>query len=365
MIDKQDMLMLARSVGVAVKEYVAAALLTMAARLDTLDSRIKAIPAGPQGEKGEKGEPGESIVGPAGPEGKPGEAIQGTPGMDGRPGKDAEAVDIAAIVAEAVKQIPVPKDGKDGMPGDSVDPERVRELVNGEVVKAVGALPRPKDGAPGKDAAPIHPDTVSLMVVTEVAKAIAAIPKAKDGRDGAVGRDALQIEILPMIDLTKSYPRGTYACHHGGLIRAVRNTDTMSGVIVGEIKTAGWEVVLNGIREVFVTQIDDRAFQVKHALTNGDRVVHDFSVPVLIYRDIYRAGEVYAKGDVVTWDGSAWYCVANLTKSGPAAIPSDWKLIVKRGRDSKPGVDGKPGPQGPQGPPGRDLTQLGPDGRKW
>jgi hypothetical protein len=48
-----------------------------------------------------------------------------------------------------------------------------------------------------------------------------------------------------------------------------------------------------------------------------------------IYRDIFRDGEFYRRGDVVTWGGSLWLAkVETRLKPGGG---DDWKLIVKNG----------------------------------
>ncbi|MBF2850479.1 portal protein, partial [Escherichia coli] len=79
---------------------------------------------------------------------------------------------------EAVSHIPVPRDGRD------YDPDVLQKAV----LDAVSALPAPQDG-----------------------------------------RDATALEILPAIDDQKSFPRGTYATHQGGLWRAYEKTHGMRG----------------------------------------------------------------------------------------------------------------------------------------
>lgn len=310
MIDNLEIDALMESTAVVVREYVT---LEIGKLTDTIvarvmldvERRIKEIPAGPKGEAG----------------------------------KDAEPVAAAEVVAEVLARIPAPRDGE---PGKDADPEVIRVLVLAEVERAVAAIPKPKDGEPGrpgKDAEPIHPDSISLMVVREVEKAVAAIPKSRDGRDGIDGRDALQIDILPGIDPAKSYPRGTWAKHFGGLARSTGS---------------GWETVIAGLAAVDVIQGDDfRTFTIKAQLTGADQVVATFSMPVLIYREIFKDGTEYARGDVVTWAGAAWHCQADSTRAKPSDGP-EWRLMVKRGDHGKDGTDGKPGARGPEGPKGRD-----------
>lgn len=52
-----------------------------------------------------------------------------------------------------------------------------------------------------------------------------------------------------------------------------------------------------------------------------------------VYREVWRAGEVYQRGEVATWEGSPWLAMAQTTAK-PGTSP-DWKLFVKRGRDGR------------------------------
>lgn len=52
------------------------------------------------------------------------------------------------------------------------------------------------------------------------------------------------------------------------------------------------------------------------------------------YKDVYDAAADYARGDVVTDDGSLWLCKADTTTDRPGQS-SAWKLICKRGKDGR------------------------------
>ena len=60
---------------------------------------------------------------------------------------------------------------------------------------------------------------------------------------------------------------------------------------------------------------------------------YSFTIPAMIYRDVFRDGEKYVSGDAVTWGGSLWIAKAE-TSAKPGESP-DWKLAVKKGRDGK------------------------------
>jgi collagen type III alpha len=99
---------------------------------------------------------------------------------------------------------------------------------------------------------------------------------------------------------------------------------------------------------------------------SGDQIkkVH-WSKPSIAdrHKGVWREGE-YQRGDTAQQDGSIFLALRD-TKQKPGMPDSGWLLVVKRGQHGKDGKDGKPGAQGPEGRPGRDLTQLGPDGKKW
>lgn len=276
-MEKPDIAALAGKMIEAVRTAIARSEAAIGKRIEELDARLKVIPPG---ERGERGPAGESIKGEKGEAGK-----------DGAPGKDA-VVDMAAL-AEMVRA-------------------------------AVAALPVPKDGAAGKDGAPGAKGETGVSLKGE--------PGAK-GEAGEPGRDAAALEILPSIDESKSYRRGTWASHAGGLIRAERATDP----VTDGLSKAGWVVMVEGLAAVVVTQGDDpRELTVAAMLTSGAKVLSEFRMPAMVYQEVWREG-AYERGDVVTWGGSAWHCQQKTTdQPGKSAA---WKLMVKEGR---PGKDSSP-----------------------
>lgn len=48
------------------------------------------------------------------------------------------------------------------------------------------------------------------------------------------------------------------------------------------------------------------------------------------YRGVYQPAETYAKGNLATYDGSLWACIAD--DPGKPGV-SGWQLAVKKGRD--------------------------------
>lgn len=244
----------------------------------------------------------------------------------GPPGKDASPEDIAAAVSAAVAQIPRPKDGVDGK---SVEPDEVQRMV----ARAVEALPTPRDGIDGPPG-----------------------PRGQDGRDGMDGRDATLIDPIPEIDETRSYARGTWAKHLGGLWLA-------RGVTVGMV---GWDCIIDGIAGFDVSGDEHgRDFVAVLRSSSGLESRHEFHVPALIYRGVWRESEVYTQGDATTRDGSVWMLTTPKQAGKPGSDGSGWQLAVKKGTDGRAGIRGDKGERGAEGRPGRDLTQMTLDGRKY
>ncbi|HFS2625207.1 TPA: phage portal protein, partial [Escherichia coli] len=234
---------------------------------------------------------------------------------------------LEQMVKEAVSHIPVPRDGRD------YDPEVLQKAVN----DAVANIPQPADGKS------ITPDDVRPMLEQMVKEAVSHIPVPRDGRDydpdvlqkavlDAVsalpapqdGRDATALEILPAIDDQKSFPRGTYATHQGGLWRAYEKTHGMRG----------WECLVDGVADIDVSMTGERLFSVVVRQSSGQRTEKTFSLPVMLYRGVFRAGETYHPGDTVTWGGSLWHCNSMTGDKPGEAHSSGWALAAKRGRDA-------------------------------
>ena len=215
-----------------------------------------------------------------------------------------ELPDISKMVTDAVAAIPRP-----------VAPELpdIGGMVKSEVAAQIAEI-EPQQPEPLPD--------IGAMVT----KAVNALPAAKDG-DGArqtLGRRGR--EILPGIDSDKSYMRGTFAHHSGGLWRSFQKTTGMNG----------WECLVDGVASVDITQDDERSFTITALQASGVKTEKTFSVPVMIYRDIFKEGEQYQPGDSVTWGGSVWYCHEQTTDKPGEPGAKGWKLAVKRGRDARP-----------------------------
>lgn len=291
------------------------------------------------------------------------------------PGKDGASVDpddLQRLVAEEVKNLPAPKDGlsvtiDDVLPfiteqiaaavaaiplpkdGADVDPELVRQAIADEV----GKLPPPQDGTsvtledvapliqeriveavalipaplPGKDGESVSVDQVKAMVDEAVARAIGQIQMPNHGEPG---RDALDLEILPEIDEAKSYVRGTYAKHLGGLWRSFERTAGLKG----------WECIVEGVAALKVEQDGERGIKAVAQLSSGAFQEAALTIESMIYRGVFAPG-AYVKGDTVTWGGSLWHCDEQTSDKPGEPGSKGWRLAVKKGRDGKDGINGK------------------------
>lgn len=75
---------------------------------------------------------------------------------------------------------------------------------------------------------------------------------------------------------------------------------------------------------------DGRSVTVKARATG--RVLGRLSFPIPVYRGVFKEGELYEPGDMVTHGGSLWHANEQ-TKAKPGEGP--YTLCVKRGRDGR------------------------------
>lgn len=397
---RPDMKAMADGLIEVVKSYVAQAHAALTGRVDAVERALAGLPTpkdGAPGERGADGAPGadgrdgvDGKDGAPGADGAPGE--KGADGRDGEPGKDGEKGLDGAPGRDGV-------DGKDGAPGlpgergEKGDPGEKGEDGQPGADGAPGKDGAPgldgkdgepgpagppgepgadgrdgidgRDGAPGQDGKSVSIDEVAMLVEQAVQKALAAAPVAKDGApgrdgvdgangaDGAPGRDALHLEILPAIDADKAYPRGTYAKHAGGLWRSFETTTGMKG----------WECIVEGDSDDQVELgADLRTFTYRKIKSSGRVIEKTFTLPVVIHKGVFKAGEQYEAGDATTWDGSTW--IAQRSTQEKPGVSDAWRLSTKRGRDGRDGLRGEKGERGAEGRAGLDLTQRG-DGAKW
>lgn len=208
--------------------------------------------------------------------------------------------------------------------------EAIKPVTAEDVLTLIPATKDGKDGTDGADGKSVDAEEIRKMIAEAVQAAVVIPENGKDGTDGADGKDALQLEILPEIDEQKSYSRGTFARHDGGLFRAYEKTHGLRG----------WECIVEGIASLEVVQHGEKGFKTVARMSSGSTVEKEITLPVAIYKGVYRDGENYTAGDMTTWGGSVWHCESNTTDK-PMDGSKSWKLAVKRGQDGKNGRDGR------------------------
>ena len=281
-------------------------------RLLALEARLPE--KGERGESGRDGAPGEpGAQGERGEKGERGET--GAPGRDGANGISVSAADIF----EQVKTDLTP-------------------VVQAWLQKLVGELPKAKDGKDGRDGIDGNngKDADPNQVAAQVIKSINQLPWPKDGKDG-VGLAGAVIDRDGHLIITKT-DGGT---HNLGI---VVGRDGAQG-IAGKDGAPGRD----GFGFDDMEAIED-GLKFGHRFRRGDQIKEFwFSKATLADFDheIFREGNVYPRGAVVSSDGSLFICKEE-TKQRPG-IGKAWRLAVKRGKDGKDGRDGARGERGPAG----------------
>ncbi len=259
-------------------------------RIDALEAR--APEKGERGEKGLDGERGQDgATGEPGRPGDPGEpGPKGDRGPQGEPGEPGRPGDPGANGAPGER-------GPQGEKGDAG--ERGEKGEQGEPGPRGPAGDPGEKGLDGRD--------------------------GRDGKDGPAGRDALQIDVLPAINAERSYARGTYASHAGGLWVARRATEGMEG----------WECIVDGLAAIDLAQKDARNFVLTLRTASGRNIERALQVPAMVYRGVFKEGAEYARGDTVTWGGSLWHCDEDTASKPDAVGTKAWTLCAKRGTNGK------------------------------
>ena len=235
---------------------------------------------------------------------------------------DIVARAIAEVTAPLLERIAV-LEARPAVKGEKGDKGDAGEPGAAGVGESGPAGPVGPAGQNGKDA---DPEVINALVAEAVQKAVALIPVAKDGRDGDDGKDGR--------DGLSGQPGRDGEKGADGL----NGKDGADGL---------------GFDDIKVEHDGERGFLLKFVAQDRQTTFGGFSVPVQIYRGVWRQ-DTYEAGDTVTWAGSMWHCNGT-TNEKPGDGSKAWTLCVKKGSDGKggpQGPEGKGGPQGPQGPMG-------------
>lgn len=208
---------------------------------------------------------------------------------------------VEKLIEAEIAKIPPPE------PAKEVNREELAALVS----EAVAAIPAPQDGQS------VHIEDVIPAIVAEVERAVAAIPIPKDGEPGEPGKDAAGI-----VEALKDSGELVLTLQDGRLIR--------TGVRDGEKGKDGRDgFELTDYDEWFE---DDGRTLVRRFTVGEDFKEFRHQTVLPRYRQVFKEGEAYTRGDIVTWGGHAWHCDKDTTAKPDSG---DWSQMVKKGRDGK------------------------------
>lgn len=267
-----------------------------------VEKSISALPQGPQGAPGVDGRDGEK--GDTGPAGNDGRSIT----------VEDVLPTLKQIVSEEVSKLPKPERGEKGEPGDrgadgtpaSVDEEEIAEKVLSQVMEALKSIPVPKDGKDGRDGI--------------------------DGKDG-VGATSAMIDRNGELVLTMSDGKTIQlGCVVGKDGRSIEETSIKSMVedAVSSLPKPKDGADGLGFDDMDLAEKDEGIFL---QFMRGDRV-KEFRLPVVTDRGVFKIGTVYRKGDGITDQGSFWIAQKDEVTERPGSCDG-WRLAVKRGQNGK------------------------------
>ena len=199
---------------------------------------------------------------------------------------------------QALESRPAPERGEKGDPGrDGIDGKDGAPGTDG------------KDGAPGAD--------------------------GRDGRDGADGLDGKSVtldEVRTYLDAelatwALAFERRAQDVLHRAIDRIPAPKDGRDG-LAGRDGIDGFS--LDDLR---IEQCDERTLVLR--FVRGDLIrEHELRFGHPLDQGVFREGEVYQRGDGVTFGGS-WWIAQKDAPAGKPGMSDDWRLAVKKGRDGK------------------------------
>jgi hypothetical protein len=232
------------------------------------------------------------------------EARAPEPGPPGDPGKDAEPVDVAALVEAAVAKL--------------LASDRLETLADLKATEAVAKhfetnpVRHGRDGTDGNDGANATDEQVSAAVKQYLA--------ANPPEPGKPGRDGLDVK-----DLFRA---------EGGRLIAVLSDGTVKdlGVFVGRDGADGLSF------EDFTGEyVAERGFVLR---ASRGEVSREFVLPYMVHRGFWSEGKQAKAGESMTHDGALWIAKRETRAKPCLENADDWILAARKGRD---GQDGKHG----------------------
>jgi integrin beta 3 len=222
--------------------------------------------------------------------------------------RDAMVPLLARIDALEKRELVLPEKGEPGEPGEKGEPGEVdMAAVKALIDDAVAALPpaeRGEKGEAGQDGQPGERGA-----------------DGADGRDGADGKDGIGLADA-LID------------KDGSLVLTMTDGRTKNlGAVIGRDGAPGKDGV-DGITPEFMdAEFVGRTLRLTFGEGEQTKAV-EFKLAVPEYCGVFKEGETYESGDMVTWAGSTWHCDEPKGLK-PGSPDSGWTLAVKAGRPGK------------------------------
>ncbi|MBI8355350.1 hypothetical protein JEY77_27810 [Pseudomonas aeruginosa] len=247
---------------------------------------------------------------------------------DGEPGRDANMDALKEYLAELVKAIPAPADGK------SVTVDDVAPLIRQEVAKAMSEVP------PAKDGESVTVDDVRPVLAELVSKAVADLPQPQPGKDADMDAlrshldglvKSLELPKAPSIEEVSAAFERRFSDLSLSWERQARDTFDKAADRMPIPKDGRDALPL----ECFDLALGEDGRTVTVKMQAGDIVVEkSVRIASVIDRGVFSAEKYYEQGDGTTYGGCYWIA----QKDAPIGVPGgsdDWRLAVKKGRDGK------------------------------
>lgn len=292
----------------------------------------------------------------------------------------AQAPDVRQLVADAVADIPPPKNGKDADEPAIVErvtqaikadleqwkaeaqsaievPELpdIKGMVESAVSEAVAAIPTPKDGKSITldDAKPIIDKAVELIcedAEKAISEAVKAIPVPKDGVNGT---SVTVDDVRPLIEAEIDKAVKQIPVPKDGIGMAGAMIDRDGNLIItmtnGETKELGRVVGKDGLSlESFEMTYDAEDHEVVLKAVAAGRI-QEVRYPAggIQGKGYWRDGNKAKAGEAWTSDGSLWIARKD-TSTKPSTSNDAWFLAARAGRNGEMVIKKvKEGPQPP------------------
>lgn len=253
---------------------------------------------------------------------------------------------LGELEQRAMREGPPGRDGKDGR--DGIDGKDAEPIALEDVTAALLEADELRTLVDLQVAESVAGDAIAAAV----AKHLEANPPAagRDGRDGKDGTSVSMEDVERMVQVrVDGWALDFERRAQGVLERAVERMPKPADGKDGRDGVDGKDGADGFSLEDLVIE-DDGERCIKLRFVRGELVrEREVRFPNVIDRGVYRHGELYQRGDGVTFTGSWWIAQKDAPKDKPGQ-GDGWRLAVKRGRDGKDGKDGERGPEGKAAP---------------